>query len=129
MAQTLHWSTTAQIPGGPRITTTQKINIEAYDSIKLDVESGAADMEVALQPGTTDHPVKALVITSDHYSSDLSYKVNDDGNPVIIVDQPQVFMGEGAVSILDPAPTNLFFSNADAETAAIEILIGRDATP
>lgn len=128
MAQTLKWSMIAQVPGGPKISTSQIIDIEAYDSIKLNVDSGVTDMEVELQPGGAGQ-VKALSIISDHYSTDLIYKVNAAGNPEIAIDQPQVFMGEGAVGLLDPAPASLFFSNSLAETASIEILVGRDATP
>lgn len=129
MAQTIQWSMTAQVPNGPRIVTSQVIEIEAYDSIKLNVGGNVSDMEVELQPGAAGR-VKVLIITSDQYSDNLSYKANAVGNPEIIIDQPQALMGEGAVGLLDPAPTSLFFTNtapAD-ETAAIEILVGRDAT-
>ena len=63
--------------------------------------------------------VKVLIITSDQYGDNLSYKVNAVGNSEIIIDQPQTLMGEGVVGLLDdPAPAD--------ETAAIEILVGRD---
>lgn len=128
MVQSLQWSLTVQIPGGPNVSTSQAIDIEAYDSIKFGIESNVTDMEIELQPGGAGQ-VKALVITSDHYGNDLNYKVNAVGNSEIVIDQPQVLMGEGAVGLLDPAPASLFFSNGPTENVAIEILVGRDATP
>lgn len=129
MAHTLKWSLTAQIPGGPNISSSQTFDIEAYDSISLDVVGGAVNIEVQLQPSTTANQVSALVIISDHYSPQLNYRVNVNTNPEILVDQPQILMGTGAVGLLDLAPTSLFFSNNLAETVAIKILVGRDATP
>ncbi len=118
MAQTIQWSMTAQIPNGSRIITSQVVEIEAYDSIKLNVDGNVSDVEVELQPGGASQ-VKVLIITSDQYGDNLSYKVNAVGNSEIIIDQPQTLMGEGVVGLLDPAPAD--------ETAAIEILVGRDA--
>jgi len=46
----------------------------------------------------------------------------------IKLDAPHVLLGEGAVGLLGGA-TSLSIKNETGESATVEILIGRDATP
>lgn len=134
MSERIDWVLNVQVSGGPKISASQSIAIEAYDSIKVTVlgtgdPSGAdTDKRVDVQPGGSGQ-VSFLAITSNRYHSNLTYKVNSDANPSISLDRPHILAGQGAVGLLDPAPTSLFFSSIIAENAEIHILVGRDATP
>ncbi|MCP4410564.1 MAG: hypothetical protein GY807_23040 [Gammaproteobacteria bacterium] len=134
MSENISLSLDVQISGGPKISASQNIQVEAYDSIKVTIRgtgdaSGAdTDKEVEVQPGGTGQ-VSLLTITSNRYDSGLTYKVNSNANPGIELDKPHVLAGQGAVGLLDAAaPTSLFFSSAIAENAEIHILVGRKAT-
>jgi hypothetical protein len=121
------------IPNGPKIDFNRTLAIEAFDKIDVTVPSGANDKEVQLQPGGAGQ-VQFLLIVADWYGADLSYKVNKASGTLRMLDQPHVFPGTGAVSMLDAAAlASLFFSNsttgAKAKDAKVQILIGRDATP
>lgn len=121
-----------QIAGGPGISANRSLEVEAYDIINVDVRATASppdtDKEIDVQPGGAGQ-VKFLAITSDRYGDGLTYKVNSAGNPSIALDQPHVLAGEGAVGLMDSAPTKLFFSTTLTEDASVLILVGRDATP
>jgi len=126
-------NTQITIPNGPKIDFTRTLPVEAFDKIEVTVPAGATDKKVELQPGGPGQ-VQFLLIVADWYAADLSYKVNQAGGTVRTLDQPHVFTGIGAVSMLDAAAlASLFFSNsttgAKAKDAKMQILIGRDATP
>ncbi len=134
MSENISWSFDVQVSGGPKISASQSIAIEAYDSIKVTVLGTAqgtadSDKEVEVQPGAVSGQVSFLAITSNRYDSNLTYEVNSIGSGVIALDKPLILAGQGAVGLLDPAPTRLFFSSNIAENAEINILVGRDATP
>lgn len=128
MAEKIRWTASVQVIGGPGISTSRTIEVEAYDSIKVEVETTDVDKEVEVQPSATAGQVKLLVLTADRYSPDLTYKVNDTTNPAVPLDEPQFLAGARAVGFLDPAPVGLFFTNASAEPVSVQILVGRDAT-
>ena len=98
-------------------------------SIELTVDDGAADQEVGLQPGNTG--VKMLLIKSDQYGDGLTYKMNDGAasSAAIALDGPHLLFSEAVVGLLGKAPVKALFSNALGKPAAIQILVGRDATP
>jgi hypothetical protein len=135
MAHSIQWSLSIKINGGPQLSSSKAIDVEAYDSIRVTIlgtgNPGGPDVdkEVEIQPGSAGGQVTFLAITSDRYDPTLTYKVNADTNPAIALDQPHVLVGEGAVALLDPAPTRLFFSSSIAQNTEVQILAGRDATP
>jgi hypothetical protein len=137
MAHTIQVVTTIKINGSQVTSLSRSIEVEATDSITINVRGTAdasgpdTDKEVELQPTSTSGQVTFIGITADRYDANLKYKVNAIGNPEVPLDQPQVLLGEGAVGLLDntEAPTSLFFSSNIAENAEIQILVGRDATP
>ena len=100
------------------------IEVAAYDVLEVSIADGAADQEVELQPGSD---VQLLMITADSYDPSLSYKVNAAANPSRDLDQPQVFFGSGAVSLLDAsAPASLFVSNATGQNVVLSVVVGRN---
>ena len=138
MSENISWSLNVQVSGEPKISASQSIPIEAYDSIKVTIlgtgdppvlADADTDKQVDVQPGGSGQ-VSFIAITSNRYDSGLTYEVNLVGNGPIALDRPHILAGQGAVGLLDPAaPTSLFFSNTIAENAEIHILVGRDATP
>lgn len=137
MAQNIQWTTKVLVDGSTEMSLSRSISVEALDSIKVTIlgsGNGTPDenREVEVQPSTTSGQVKFLAITADRFgdaSKFLSYKVNSSANPAITLDQPVVLAGEGGVSVLDPAPTSLFFSSTYVQDVTIHIVVGRDATP
>jgi hypothetical protein len=132
MAQ-ISLTTDIAIPNGPKLGFARKLDVEAFDKIDLDVAAGANNKEVQLQPGPAGQ-VQFLLVVADWYGPELSYKVNNAGGTARALDQPHMFTGGGAVSMVDAAAlAKLFFSNttngAAAKDAKVQILIGRDATP
>jgi hypothetical protein len=141
----LNASASFQIPGGPTLSATASLEIEAYDRIDVTLKPGDSDKTVDIQPGAASQ-LRLLVIKSSLYDAggDLTYVVSDglainpnDSDPVNL-DAPQIFMGVGAVGLfgIDP-PKSVKFTNGLASAgpsdtskdAYIEILVGRDATP
>lgn len=137
----LNASASFQIPGGPTLSATASLEIEAYDRIDVTLKPGDNEKTVEIQPGAASQ-LRLLVIKSSLYDAggDLTYVVSDgtnDSDPVNI-DAPQIFMGGGAVGLfgVDP-PKSVKFTNSltpagpsdTSKDAYIEILVGRDATP
>ena len=131
MPQKIGWTLSISIASGPQASHTKSIEVEAYDSMKVEVPMNTADLEVQLQPGlppTEGTLVKFLAISASRYE-DLTYKVNEDTADPVTLDGPQVFAG-GAVQLLAEDPETLFFSNASTtDDATVEVLVGRDVTP
>ncbi len=123
MAEQLIWNVTVRAEGGPQLSAEDTVEVEAYDKLSVDVPTGDADFTVELGPGAADRIV-CLVILPATPSDDLRYKVGADEIPL---DQPTFLFGGGVA--LTGNPETLTFKNKGAQDAAVEILIGRDATP
>lgn len=126
MTESINWSLNVQVIGGPKVMASDTKEIEAYDKIEVTIEAETADKEVEIQPGEAGR-VQFLLIKSDTYSEDLTYKVNDL-TKIIKLDALQVFIGNGAVELLTEPPEKLVFTNDLTNPVSIEILVGRMAT-
>lgn len=126
MTERINWNLNAQIIGGPKIIASDSKEIEAYDKIDITVGAEATDIEVDIQPGGAGK-VQFLLIKSEIYSKDLTYKVNSLTDSIKL-DALQVFIGTGAVELLNEPPEKLVFSNGLTDPVSIEILVGRMAT-
>ena len=126
MTESINWSLNIQVIGGPKVMASDTKEIEAYDKIEVTIEAETADKEVEIQPGATDS-VEFLLIKSDTYSEDLTYKVFGQ-DKIIKLDALQVFIGNGAVELLTGPPEKLVFTNGLTTPVSIEILVGRMAT-
>ncbi|AFY57581.1 hypothetical protein Riv7116_5185 [Rivularia sp. PCC 7116] len=127
----------AKVSGGPQASLNEDIKVEAYNKIEVAIQPGDTDKVVNVAQGDKGE-ISFLLITSNLYSSEekLTYKV---GDKEIQLDQPQIFLGTGAVSLLGENLNQIQFSNKhekateegkpDPNKADIEILVGRDATP
>jgi hypothetical protein len=126
MSEKINWTLNVQVVGGPKISAAQTVTVDAYDKIQVTIGAGAADEEVDVQPGGAGR-VQFLLISSDQFGDDLTYKVDPAGN-AIELDAPQLLIGDGAVGLFGAPPTTLGFTNNLAQDANIEILVGRNAT-
>jgi hypothetical protein len=125
MSEKISWTLNVQVEGGPSVSASQSITVDAYDKIQVTV--GTQDTKaVEVQPGDADR-VRFLLISSDQFGDDLTYKV-DAGGSDIKVDAQQLLIGDGAVGLLGAAPKTLTFTNNLAQDANIEILVGRMVT-
>lgn len=133
---TINWSFNIQVAGGPQIALSKSKSVEAYDKIEVVIDpvgKGGAEKVVDIQPGGAAQ-VNFLLIKSNLYT-ELTYTVSDGtkNSSPIALDEPQVYLGVGAISLLNVAPKSIKFKNENTtdsnKKAEIEILVGRDATP
>lgn len=129
MPETITYSISAQVANGPKISESKALAVEAYDKTQIVVADAASDLEVNIQPDGSGL-AQFVAITATAYGATLTYKVNSAASTTVIaLDGPHLFIGTGAVSLLDAAPTKLFFSNGTGADVTVNILVGRDATP
>jgi len=125
MPVNLNWRVNVSVSGGPQLELSQDLVLDAYDSVSVAVPAGES-MNVEVQPGDSDK-VHLLIIQSNHYGSDLKYKV-DGGSGKVELDQPQILSGPGAVGLLGAAPQTIEITNDLDKEAAICIFTGRKAS-
>ncbi|MGB3457900.1 MAG: hypothetical protein WBB08_01100 [Halobacteriota archaeon] len=116
------------VVSGPSISVSKEITVEAYDKIDVAIDTGVSDKPVEIQPGSSNQ-VQMLLIKPSKCGEELTYKVGDTSATPIVLDQEQLFLGQGAVGLLGTELDKLFFTNNLTEAVTIEILVGRDATP
>jgi len=126
-----------QVPNGPQMALTGTQAAEAYDKVELTIEPGggsASEVSIEIQPAAAA-AVKLVLIKSSIYGADITYKLSDGttDSAAVALDAPLLLLGS-AVALCGVAPKILKIKNAfpaaDAtKKAAVEILVGRDATP
>jgi hypothetical protein len=122
------------VAGGPSWKINASDEVEAYSVIDVTINAEAADRAVEIQPATDAARVSLLLIQSDLYGPEITYKASSgaaDSDPVTL-HGPHVF-GRGLASLFGLDVLSLKFSNTNAAAtnkhARIQILVGRDATP
>lgn len=135
MPDVITWSQSASVGGGPKLHTTQALEVEAYDKIVVQVPGGPsatpATTTVAVQPSSAAGAVKLLIISSSRYGEDLTFTVAGTGGVEdVVLDAQLMLAGEGAVSLLGAVPSSITFSNGfgTGQTVDVTILVGRAAT-
>lgn len=135
---TINLALNVQVVGGPQALISQPISVEAYDKIEVTVKPNET-LNVSVQPGGVGQ-VNFLLIKSNLADEKLTYVVNDGvtnfpASQRIKLDRGfHLYLGTGGVSVFGIAPKVIEFKNDYAagttnKDAAIEILVGRDATP
>jgi hypothetical protein len=135
---TINLALSVQVVGGPQALISQPISVEAYDKIEVTVKPGDT-LNVSVQPGDMGQ-VNFLLIKSSLADENLNYVVNDGGDKKfpasgsIKLDRGfHLYLGTGGVSVFGIPPNAIEFTNdypagTPNKDAAIEILVGRDAT-
>jgi hypothetical protein len=129
MPLNLVWTLEARIADGPKVSTSESFSVEAYDSIEVTVDDGDEDKAVEVQPAATAAQVQFLLVRADIYGDQLTYKINDPGNPGHELDRQLLLAGAGAIGLLGAAPQSLYFTNHLGEKVTVRIIVARDATP
>lgn len=131
MAEKINWTLNVQVVGGPKVSDSKTVEVEAYDLIEVEVPAGdnttPGTSTVEVQPGGSGQ-VKFLMITSSVYDANLTYAV--DVGSAIKLDALQMLIGEGAVGLLGSTQKLFAFTNKAGldKPASIKILVGRKAT-
>jgi|SRR5215203_674189 len=127
MSEKINWTLNVQVVGGPKMSASQTVTVDAYDKIQVPVDAQDTDKVVEIQPGSVGR-VQFLLISSNQFGDDLTYKVNNAGD-AIKLDAQQLLIGDGAVGLLGASPPEtLSFTNDLAQNVNIEVLVGRNAT-
>ncbi|MEE8586409.1 MAG: hypothetical protein V3T83_16305 [Acidobacteriota bacterium] len=124
MPEQINWTLNVQVVGGPKISASNAITVDAYDKIEAEVLAGGS-ATVNVQPGDG---AKFLLITASSYSTDLTYVVDASGTTVTL-DGAHVLIGAGAVSLLGNTQNQFVFTNAGSADVTVSILVGRDPAP
>ena len=100
MPEKINWTVTVQVGGGPKLSESRTLEVEAYDLLEVEVPDGddttPGRLLVNVQPGGAGQ-VKFLMISSDLYHDALTYTVDGDPTEVHLNDL-QLFIGGGAVT-------------------------------
>jgi hypothetical protein len=125
MAETISYSFSIQVAGGPKVTDADKVEVQAYDMLEVEVpDSGTSGGKATVDVQPSDSGVKFLLVTASSYDK-LTYKV--DGGTSRTLDAPLLLMGEGALALLGSTQKQFEFTNADTAANMVNILVGRDA--
>jgi hypothetical protein len=120
VSETLKYTMNFQIVRGTSVSTSREIPLEGYEKIQVGIDSG--DTSTITLPAS----IQFLIIKSTIYGDDLTYTVNSE-TTVIKLNSEHVFMGTGAVALLNATPAKLVFTNSLTEAVTLDILIGVDA--
>ena len=136
MSETINVTLIVQVVGGPKISTPLEMKIDAYDKVDLILAAGEKDKQVDVQPSLAEQVGFLMINLKDvnQYNPNgtpkVTYKINKNDADPVNLDAPQVFIGNGAVGLLElESPTKLFFSNELDEEVSVQILVGRNVTP
>ncbi|MDD3872961.1 MAG: hypothetical protein PHE01_01815 [Methanosarcina sp.] len=121
-----------KIPNGPSMTLNRTLELDAYDKIDILVPTGQAGENKLIELQQSEETkIKFLLIKSDFYGKELSYKVNKEST-TFVLDEPLVLTGKGAISLFGAVPKKLYFTNStsgnEAKDIRIEVLVGRNMT-
>lgn len=128
MPETINWTVSLQVPGGPRLGQSDALAVEAYDKISVTLEAGASDVDVEVQPSSTAGQVSLLALMASAYAPELTFSA-DGGSTTRPLVAPVCLIGAGAVSLLDATPQQLQLANRTDDPVTVDIVVGRDATP
>ena len=73
--------------------------------------------------------MRFLLIHSNVYGDELTYKINDPSNSAHALNDLVLLVGKGSVELLGAAANNLFFSNHLPQDVTVEILVCEQAMP
>jgi hypothetical protein len=126
MAETINWSVTFDTVLGPKIAASGSQIVGAYDKISVQLDAGATNVNVEVQPSSTAGDVELFVVTASSYEAKATFSA-DGGTKKFTLDGPVVLIGAGTVGLLADPPQTLRFNNPAADPVDINILVGRQA--
>ena len=128
MATTVKWSMNIAAVGGPQLSPSGTLEVEAYEIINIKVEKEAENLQVDLNP--TGAELAILAITADRYDEPLTYDTSSGPNPAYTLNNPHLMFGEASLITFSSGTVSLFFTNpSTTKDKNLTIFVGRDATP
>lgn len=132
MALTANWFFEVAVVDGHKVSAGGVVNPDAIDFFRVDIAAGDTE-DIDLLPATAAGKVNLLIVRPAQLSEDVSFAFEDltstPAPDAYSLEAPVVLVGAGAVGLLPSPPIKLWFKNDTADPVAVEILIGRDATP
>jgi hypothetical protein len=125
MSEQIRWAFNVQVVGGPKVSRSSILEVEAYDVLQVDVpdkDTNGGKATINVQPG--DEGVKFLLIFTEK-DTILTYKV--DGGSSNTLDENLLLIGEGAVKLLGSTQKVFEFTNGTVEPNTVHIYVGRKA--
>ncbi len=124
MGKRLSWHIEVSASGSDTVSVTRTQALDAIDLVEVEIPAdGPAEHEVEVQPGSTDE-LRFLLIYADDYSDDLTYALSSGGT-AIVLDQPHLFSGAGAVGLFASVPQSLFVVNGTGDARTLKVMAGR----
>jgi hypothetical protein len=128
MPETMNWSFSIEAVQGPRISGSDALQVDAYDKVSVELDAGATNVNVQIQPADAAGRVQLLVIRSSAYDPAITFSA-DAGATSFALDGPVVLVGNGPVTLLAVAPQTLRLANGTADGITVDVLVGRDSAP
>ena len=132
MATNVSWKLNLDVQSGPKVLITNSVQVDAFDRIEVTVPDTTASpgaTTVDVQPSAAGK-VKLLLIRSNRYGDDLTYRVHDNSTDERALNDAIFLTGAGSLNLLeDPtAPLDkLLITNTTGQDVVIEIIVGRTA--
>lgn len=111
--------------GGPTmIQSTSSHAVGATETISIELQPGASDQEVLIQPGPAS-AVMLLALQAETGDQSISYKPATPAAPITL-NGAHIYNGPTMVALLGATPTSLFFSSTNANPITVTIIVGRN---
>jgi len=125
ITDTISYSISLSVGGGPALNGSGVFQAEAWDNIEASIPKGSVATRVNIQPGDLAN-VKGIIILASAYS-DLTFTV-DEGVDVFTLSAPLCLIGAGLLGIFGATLNDIVFTNANSESAVdVTILVARTA--
>lgn len=127
MAEKIVWSIKVQVEGGPNVSGSGEVLLEAYDKAYILVKE-KEEKTLDVLPG--DPKMAQLVLISSNNYEDLSCIIDPEANEnkgekTIALSAPVLLIGEGPVGLLGSINKPFKFKNDSNKEARVTILVGR----
>jgi hypothetical protein len=126
MPETINWLVTVEAMLGPRLSAKGSHVVDAYDKFSVQLEAGAVDVDVDVQPSGDAGVVEVFMLRANSYDSAVTFSA-DAGATTSVLNGPLVLIGSGCVALLADPPQTLRFANPSANPVDTDILVGRQA--
>ncbi|MDQ3279918.1 MAG: hypothetical protein M3Q69_00730 [Acidobacteriota bacterium] len=126
MPETIAFSGTVAVAGGPKVAFSEPLAAEAYNRLTVTVAKATAQKIVL---GTADSEIRLLLIKSSKYDP-VKVTFTLDASPTALkLDMPFLAAGKAAVALLGAAVASVTVKNDLADDITIDVLVVRDPTP
>lgn len=132
MSETIKWTTNLAVSNGPSFAFTDKVLVDAYEKLQVEVKKEAAStVPVSLLPEDVDATV--LVIAASAYRKEgedktVTYILGSDTTAKVLAGAI-VLTNASAVQDMLGANKTITFTNNLTVDIIVDILVGREAGP